>query len=126
MISYWRRGPLAGLMVATVLLAGGCNVLQIPYFLLFGFEDRYEPECTVFRKPKQEIKVMLVASVGPEARSEFLRADRDLCDLLSRYLVRQYKESKTKIILVPMSQVENYKDKHSNWQSDLVAMGNCF
>jgi len=125
MAAYLRRWRLAGL-VATVVMVCGCNLISLPYFLLFGYDDRYEPACAVFDKPKEQIKVLLVAAVAPETHQEFLRADRVLCELLARYLAKQYKEAKVKVVLVPMNQVENYKDKHPNWQSDLIAMGDCF
>jgi len=125
MAAYLRRGCLAGL-VGMVILSSGCNLIALPYFLLFGYDDRYPPECDKFDNPKEEVKVVLAASVGPETRSEFMRADRDVCELLARYLTKQYKESKTKVVIVPPYQVENYKDKHPNWQCDLIALGNAF
>jgi hypothetical protein len=125
MAFFARRYRLAGL-VGIVLLAGGCNLISMPYFLLFGAEDDYPPEFKVFDNPKKEIKVALLANVGPETPAEFLRTDRDLSELLTRYLRQKYKETKTKIVMVPPNQVENYKDKHPNWQMELEKVGTFF
>jgi hypothetical protein len=125
MAASWRRWRLPGLIVA-VVLATGCNLTSLPYFLLFGNDNRYPPECPVFDKPKKEIKVLLLASLGTETRPELLRADRDLAEELARYLREQYKETKAKITIIPTAQVETFKDKTPDWQLDLPAVGRRF
>jgi hypothetical protein len=125
MATHWRRWRLPAL-IAVVFVACGCNLISLPYFLLFGYDHRIEPLCPVFNDPKTDIKILLAASIPPETRQEFIRADRDLCEALARRLTQEYKEAKAKITLVPVNQVESYKDKHPGWQLNMVAMGNCF
>jgi hypothetical protein len=123
MAAFLRRWRLAGLVTFAVVTCG-CNLISLPYFLLFGTDNRNPPECRVFDAPKEEIKVAILTSLGPETRAEFLRFDRDLAEQLAQYLRLQYKEAKAKVVLVPPNEVENYKDSHPNWQLDLAACGN--
>jgi hypothetical protein len=125
MAAFLRRWRLPGLIVF-LLVTCGCDLVSLPYFLLFGYDNRNPPDCPVFEAPKQEIKVAILTSVGPETRPEFLRFDRDLGEQLAQYLRLQYKETKAKVVLVPANQVENYKDNHPNWQLDPAAVGNHF
>jgi hypothetical protein len=107
----WR---LAGLILA-VLLTCGCNLVSLPYFLIFQ-DDKHPPDCLEFKDPKKEIKIVILPYLDPEARPEFIRADRDLAYLLCRKLRLMYQENKDKITIVPPSQVENFKDKHPSWK----------
>jgi hypothetical protein len=109
-----RRWRLAGLITA-VLVACGCNLISLPYFLLFK-DDKHPPDVLEFKEPKKEIKIVLLPYLDAEAGAEFIRADRDLAYLLSRKLRLAYQENKDKITLVPPSQVENFKDKHPAWK----------
>jgi hypothetical protein len=115
MATNFRRLAASGLVLA-VLTTCGCNLGALSYFL-FGPDDLHDPLCAELAKPKKEIKLAILANAGTETRPEFLRADRELAEMLSVYLRQTYKKNKTKIAIVPPAQVDNFKDQNPSWQT---------
>jgi hypothetical protein len=124
-----RRWRLAGLIVVAAALGTGCNLIALPYFLLTGAAGAMEqPKWPLTPKEKsKEVRVAIVGWTGLDVRPEFVRVDRDLCDLLSQQLKRSFKENGEKVSLVPLSQIEAYKDRHPDWKSmNLEELGQKF
>jgi hypothetical protein len=109
------RRLLAVTLAGAMLVVCGCNAASMAYFL-FG-EDSLKPECEVFAAPKKEIKVVFLTYVDTDMRAEFIRADRDVNELLTRWLKKRYEDNKDKIKVVPPGLVESFKDKNPNWHT---------
>src|SRR5262249_33695647 len=118
-----RRWQIAGLILAVILTAG-CNPLLAPYWIfgMFGAESKLPPHFAVGAKGKDRdkddpVRVMILVSTGLETRPEFLRADRDLCNMVARRLQQGCKDNKENVQVIPASQVEKFKDQHPNWRT---------
>ena|SRR5947209_4505176 len=109
---------IAGLVLAAGLCTG-CNIMALPFFLIPGMEDRYEPKCKLASDDKEKTVrvVILTTSGGLEIRPEFVRVDRDLSQMVAHELTEAFKKKKEKVVLVPVSRVEKYKDEHPNWHA---------
>jgi hypothetical protein len=117
-----RRWRLAGLVTLGVIVATGCNMLEVPFFLINGPDPMQPPECMKLTPPegrdkKAKVRVVLLVSVPGEMRPEFIRVDRDLSELLIRKLNAGFKEDKENIVLLPTSKVEKFKDEHPGWRT---------
>jgi hypothetical protein len=113
-----RCRHLTGLMLVAALATTGCNMLALPFFLIPGMEPKIEAKCKLAAEDKEkEVKVIILASCGLETRPEFLRVDRDLSRMVAMNLQEAFKKNKEKVTLVPISQIEKYKDEHPNWHS---------
>jgi hypothetical protein len=112
----WRLACLFLVAIATC----GCDLSTMSYFLI-PQDSCYPPECEQLHLPKKEIKIVFLAYVGAETRAEFLRADRDVCDLLVQVLRKKYAENKYKITIVSPGQVEAFKDKNPDWRTMGIA-----
>ncbi len=125
-----RRWRLAGLIVLAVVCATGCNIPQLLYFLYPGPDIKEAPELAKLVPPekKKEVKVVILTYAGVETRPEFITADRDLSGRLAQYLQKGFKENKENVAIVPASKVQDFKNKHSNWQQtmDLKEVGKHF
>ena len=116
-----RVGILAGL-IAAVSLCVGCNIMALPFFLIPGMDPMHEPMCKLAPDKKgEQVKVVILASTGLENRSELVRADRELSSLLARQLQEAFKKNKENVTVVSATRVEQYKDKHPDWQSESPA-----
>jgi hypothetical protein len=108
---------LASPIVLAVLLTAGCNMASLGY-LLSGPDPAVPPEWSLAPAGKDKsVKMVLLASIPSETRPEFLRMDRELCDLLSRRLREHFREKKEYVTLVPLGKVEKFKDDHMNWRT---------
>lgn len=117
-----QRWALALLMTCAVAMGTGCNMLSLPYFLMMGADNLEPPKCmklsTEDKKDKdKEIKVVIFASNRAETRPEFVRVDREISEHLARKLKEYYAEKKEKVTILPLSQVEKFKDEHHDWKS---------
>lgn len=112
-----ERICLVGLLCAAFLCMG-CSLLSVPVFLLSGMNSKIDPKFPLASKDKdKEVKVLILASGSLETRPEFLRSDREISSFLSTELTKQFKENKEKVTVIPISQVEKYKDEHPNWHA---------
>jgi hypothetical protein len=113
-----RCRRLAGLVLMAALATTGCNMLALPFFLIPGMEPKIDPKCKLASEDKEkEVKVVLLASTALETRPEFLRVDRDLSRMVVTNLQETFKKNKEKVTVVPISQIEKYKDDHPNWHA---------
>jgi hypothetical protein len=126
MATTWRHGALSGLALLAALCIG-CNMLSLPFFLL-GPEPKVEPLLKKVASDKNdEVKVVVLSYAGLETRPEFLRADRDLSNLLVRQLRDGFKYNSEKVTVVAPQKVEEFKNSHPNWHSmDLTEIGSRF
>ncbi len=117
MAATWRRWLLASLVVVAAL-GSGCNLLSVPFFLL-GPEPKVEPLLKKLASDSKdkEVKVVVLAYGGLETRPEFLRADRELSNLLVRQLKEHCKYNGEKVALVAPAKVEEFKNTHPDWHT---------
>jgi hypothetical protein len=108
-----RRG-LPACLVGAMLFVCGCNPQSL--YFLFG-DTSLQPECEAFASPKHEIKVVFLTYVDTDMRPEWVRADRDVNELLIRCLKKRYEDNKDRIKVVPPGQVESFKDKNPGWHT---------
>lgn len=123
-----RRGRWSGLLLLGVAtFCTGCNLLSIPYFLMYA-DAKHPAKCKLASDDKdKEIRVVILTYAGLETRPEFLRADRELTSALAKQLGEGFQANKEKVTVVPPVQVERYKDGHPNWHAmDLVEIGDYF
>ena len=117
MRSFGNRCCILGLL-GIVLFSSGCNLAALCYFLVPGMDSTFEPPCKLVGADKdKEVRVVFLVSTGLETRPEFIRVDRELSRLVNAQLTEAFKKNKEKVMLVPVSLVEKYKDEHPNWRS---------
>jgi hypothetical protein len=113
-----RRWRLAGLVLAVVVCTAGCNPLTLPFFLMWGVDSKYDPECKLaVKEDKDEAKVVILTYSTLDWRPELLGADRELSNLLARKLTEACKANKEKVTVVSPLKVQRYKDAHPNWHA---------
>src|SRR5262249_6489149 len=66
---------------------------------------------------EKEVRVVILASAGLETRPELLRVEREIGHALAQKLQEGFKANSEKVVLVPSSRVEKYKDDHPGWNS---------
>ena len=123
-----RRGwLLPALLLLTVVCTLGCNPLTFPFFL--------GPEPTIPAQLKRlasdekdrEVTVAVLTYTGLETRPEFLRADRDLSNLIVKELREAFKANGEKVKVVQPSKVEEFKNNHPDWHAlELPEIGRRF
>lgn len=121
-----RPGQLA-LLILAGLLATGCNVLSLPYFLIMGTDPKFPPELMQFTSQEgKDPKIVILAYAGMETRPEFVQVDNELSGVLAQELAKDFKETRQKVEVVPPGQVRKYKDSHQDWHLDLAHTGKHF
>jgi hypothetical protein len=116
------------LLLVGVASSVGCNILQMPFFLL-GPEDRQPPllKGLTADKKDRDINVVVLTYEGLETRPEFLRADRDLNNLVVKQLRDAFKANGEKVKIVTPGKVEEFKNTHPDWKKlDLAEIGQHF
>lgn len=110
----WRHRAIAGLLL---LVAGlGCNPLTVPFFMLFGVDDKREPEFKI-ASPDHEVKVLILAYTAPDLQSDQVGIDRQLGLKFARQLQDRCAYNKEKVKIVPIHKVEKFKSDHPGWKS---------
>jgi hypothetical protein len=118
-------------LVLLLLIVGagvGCNLLSLPFFLL-GPEDKQPPllKGLTTDKKDHDINVVVLTYEGLETRPEFLRADRDLNNLVVKRLRDAFKANGEKVKIVTPGKVEEFKNTHPDWKRlDLADIGKHF
>src|SRR5947209_8022189 len=114
-----RRWLLAASLLVAAALGTGCNVLSLPYFLFSPDDTKPAEAKNLGTKEKDKtVRVLLVAThPGLETRPEFIRVDRELCGLVAQQLQAAAAANKEKIEIVPVRQVERYKEEHPGWET---------
>src|SRR5262249_10853549 len=111
-----RRWRWAAVLLGAVVFSIGCNPATLSYFLLFGKDDKVDPECPIASADKEVKLVLLVAHSGLETRPELVQADRELAERLTQTLTKRYEENKERVKLVPVSQVRLFQSKTPDWR----------
>jgi hypothetical protein len=93
--------------------------MALPYFFLPGMDPMTDPKCPLACKTDKEkvVRVVILSQAALETRPEFLRVDRDLAQMLLQSMTENFKRNKEKVVLVPNSQIEKFKDDHPNWKA---------
>jgi hypothetical protein len=126
MIGKSRPWRLTGLIVVAAMLAAGCNLASMAYFLTTGFMEPKEPAGDMkLAASDREIKVAVLAYAGNK-NSDFARIDADLSGLLVRRLQHYCKDNKEKVTFVSPNKVEEYKSAHPSWFLHPAAVGEHF
>ncbi|GIW80247.1 MAG: hypothetical protein KatS3mg105_2054 [Gemmatales bacterium] len=118
-----QRMYLAAWLTVASILATGCSLLQVPFFLIYG-EPKVDPKL----KALESGKVVILTSMPGEIRPEFLRIDRELTSRLVRQMSRLNEENnKGRLEIVPSKKVEKFKDENPDWQTlDMKEIGKYF
>ena len=111
-----RRWRWAAAILGTVVFSIGCNPAMLSYFLLFGKEDKNEPDCQIAAKGKDVKLVIVSAFSGLETRPELVQVDYELAERLTQVLKKRFQENKDKVSIVSPSQVKLFQSKHPDWR----------
>jgi hypothetical protein len=123
-----RRWRLSGLLVLAAALTTGCNLPALIYFLSPHGDPREKPELMALEAEEKgkDARVVILAYSGIETRPEFITADRDLTALLTQELQQSFKEDQKRVKIVPAAKVQEFKNNHPDWHTDLVQVGKHF
>jgi hypothetical protein len=114
--SHERRWRWAALLLGAIVLSIGCNPATLSYFMLFGKEDKNDPEC-VIASPKKPVKlVILAAFANLETRPELMQADLELAERLTQALAKRYEENKDKVKIVSVREVKAFQGMTPDWR----------
>lgn len=123
-----RRWRLASLLIVAGLLATGCSLPSLAYFVMTGFQEPKEDagDMKLASAGGREVKVVILAHCPLERGPELIEADRDLTGLLTRALQQSCKENKDKVVFVPHGKVQEYKNNHPHWFLKVEEVGKHF
>lgn len=110
-----RRWLLPVLLLLAVGCSFGCSLFSVPTFLLGG-ESKQPALLKKIAAGDKEVTVVVLTSTGLETRPEFLRADRDLANLVVRQLREGLKANGEKAKFVSPGKVEEFKNNHPDWK----------
>jgi hypothetical protein len=122
-----RPWLLPALVLLVLACTFGCDPFSLP--ALFLYQDNREPPLLkkLASDDKKDVTVVVLTYSGLETRPEFLRADRDLGNLVVKHLRDGFKDNAEKVKVVNPSKVEEFKSNHPNWkQLDLAEVGSRF
>jgi hypothetical protein len=110
-----RRWLLPVLLLVAVMCSFGCSLLTVPS-VLFGGESKQPALIKKLAADDKEVRVVILTSTPLETRPEFLRADRDLANLIARQLREGFKANNEKAKIVSPTKVEEFKNTHPDWK----------
>ena len=117
----WARRVVWGALAA--VMAVGCNPLNLAAFMFARDEKIPAPYPLTFdkdgpKKDKEEVVVVLLPYLAPGTAREFVTADRELAEKLSKVLPEMAKENKDKkkVRVVSPAEVDKFKVKNSGWK----------
>lgn len=105
----------AGLLVA--VMGFGCNPLTLPYFVLFGIDDKVPPEFKLASNPKKPTHVLILTSVTTESQAELLGVERLLGNAVVKRLEADCTANKEKVVIVPVYKAEEFKANNPGWRT---------
>src|SRR6516162_2832312 len=124
MTRYLRPSLLASIL-AGVVCGIGCNPFTFVDFI--GPEPQIAPELQSLKptdkNKKGPVNIVILTYSGLETREEFLGADRQLGELLTRHLKDLAEFNGDKLTFVNLRKVEDYKNANPHWQEDLGQVG---
>ncbi len=104
-------------------MAIGCSPLNVISFMFARDEKMPAPYPLTFakdgpKKDKEEVVVALLPHMAPGARAEFVTADRELAERLSKVLPEMAKENKDKkkVRVISPTQVDKFKVANPHWK----------
>jgi hypothetical protein len=121
-VGKWARRAVWGTLLAVTAI--GCNPLNIAAFMFARDEMKPAPYPLTFskdgpKKDKEEVVVLLLPQVAPGSR-EFVTADRELAEKLSRLLPELAKQNKSKdarrLRVISPTQVDKFKMANPQWK----------
>src|SRR5262249_53392289 len=69
------------------------------------------------KKKNNELKIMVLAYSAMNPSTEFVTADRELQNSLSRQLFTLAKKNEQRIAIIPPGKVQEYKNSHADWHT---------
>jgi hypothetical protein len=121
----YLRPSLVASILAGVVCGIGCNPLTFLDFL--GPEPEIQPQVQALKlgekSKKGPVSVAIITDSGLETREEFLAADRQLSDLLTKHIKDLAEFNGEKLTFVSLRKVEDYKNAHPHWQEDVAQVG---
>src|SRR5262245_10598012 len=106
-----RRLAVGGALLAALTL--GCNPITSIFFLAGGWrEQMVEPEFSLARKDRKEVKVVVLPYSAPGLALNYPGVERTLGGLLARQLQDRCKENRDHVTVVPIAEVDKYKSSH--------------
>ena len=115
----WRR-QLGGVILVALLCTAGCNPQMLAYILEAGSEPMHDPDFPLTSKDakkKDPVKVVILTSAPLETREELMGVDRELSQLVSRFLSEGCQRNKENVLVASNSKIQKFKDDHPNWKS---------
>jgi hypothetical protein len=124
-----RKASRRVLLGVLLLLASGvgCNPFLFPSYILGVFNDtKIPPEYELYKtarkeKDKREFKLVVIPERGRGLSPDFFGQERKLADTFVRKLEKSFEENKEKIKIVPLKEVEAYRNKfpRDEWKAML-------
>jgi hypothetical protein len=126
MASMTRRGFLAAAAAALAVQAG-CSFGTLAYFLMPEQREDAKIKHLAGTSEKDKPRVVILTHMAFDIDSDFLHADREIVENLTRNLKAYAALYKDKLDIVPPRQVEEYKNLHPSWdQEEMPALGKKF
>jgi hypothetical protein len=120
-----QRWRLIGLLLLAAVLGTGCNMASFVY-LLMGQEPMIEANGMKLAVKDKEMKGIILVYSGVETSPEFAGVERELSGLLTHTLNERFKENKEKVTIISPKTVQEYKNDHPDWYSNLDKVGQHF
>jgi hypothetical protein len=125
MRAIWRKCGAALVLLVAGLLSG-CDLATLSYFLMP--ESKVPPEMKQLASSKKEVKALILTYSDLQGGLELIQADSQLSEILYKSLKQRFEENREKVTLVQPRRVEDFKNEHPSWKSDMdpVAIGRKF
>jgi hypothetical protein len=113
-----RRGTIVGLVIGFAVLAEGCNISALPYFLSGCPEPMSTAEMPLLpdvKKKKSDVKAVVLVYSAMDASPDFLTVERELATRLSRQLQTRCDKNEQRVSFASPAKVQEYKNSHPDW-----------
>lgn len=114
----WSRRLFLSTVCGGALALAGCSLNSL-YFLMP--EDLADPEmgCSLVNPDKKKTNKVAILTYCPlEVRTDFLEADRLLCEMLVRDLRKHWEEYEEKVTIVSPRRMEMWKSSNPDWHTE--------
>jgi hypothetical protein len=109
------------------LLCAGCDMGSLAYFLMPESKEDPELKRLASDDKKKEVRVVILTYAALEPCQEFIQADRQLAEQLTKELNDLTRQNQEKVTIVPPRRVEEYKNTHPSRRGyDPVEVGQHF
>ncbi len=117
-----NRRRIVGVTLALLGLAFGCKPFALPFYLLNLNKPRIPSHYSFYErareaKGKKEIRVAVLVDRGRGLSPDFLGSERSLANLLINGLRAGFELNRERVIVIPASEVEEFKRRNENWRS---------